>query len=110
MFISFAEEKIEIETVNDELKIKCKNYRTKINTQTSVDFPLIPTIENESCFFVKTSDFKKNIGSVSFAVSSGEGRPEISGIFFSFVDSFFNTLCFFCNSGIFLVKKLQKVI
>ena len=80
------EEKVEIETVNDELKIKCKNYRTKINTQTSVDFPLIPTIENESCFFVKTSDFKKNIGSVSFAVSSGEGRPEISGIFFSFVD------------------------
>lgn len=86
------EEKIEIETVNDELKIKCKNYKTKINTQDSKDFPLVPIIEDENCFYVKTDEFKKAISNVSFAVASSDGRPEISGIFFSLI-----------NKNIFLV-------
>lgn len=77
------EEKIEIEGINNELKIRCKNYKTKINTQESKDFPLIPEVDESNCFFVKTDDFKKGIASVSFSVAVSDGRPEISGILFS---------------------------
>ncbi|PKM91230.1 DNA polymerase III subunit beta [Candidatus Falkowbacteria bacterium HGW-Falkowbacteria-1] len=78
------DDKVEIEGVNEELKIKCKNYKTKINTQSGKDFPIIPKIEGDSCFFVKTVDFKKAINSVLFSVSNNENRAEISGVFFSF--------------------------
>ncbi len=80
------QEKIEIESVNNELKIKCKNYKTKINTQESKDFPLIPSVDESNCFYVKADDFKKGISNVSFSVATGEGRPEISGIFFSLTE------------------------
>lgn len=79
------EEKIEIENVNEELKIKCKNYKTKINTQSSKDFPIIPQIEEDACFSIKTNEFKKAVASVLFSVSNNENRPEISGVLFSFI-------------------------
>lgn len=79
------DEKIEVEGVNEELRIKCKNYKTKINTQSGRDFPIIPKIESNDCFFVKTMDFKKAISNIIFSVSNNENRAEISGVLFSFL-------------------------
>lgn len=81
------EEKIETELVGSDLKIKCQNYKTKINTQESKDFPLVPKIDEENCFFINTLEFKKALNSVLFAVSNNENRLELSGVYFNFLDN-----------------------
>ena len=74
---------LELDTENN-LKISCQKNNTKIKGQSAIDFPLIPKLNKDQCFLIKAKDFKEAVASVSFAVSTSETRPEISGVFMSF--------------------------
>ena len=80
----FPDEKVEIETIDDELKIKGKNYKTKIKGQFSNDFPILPKNDNKNYYSVKIVDFKNALSNVIFSVASSDSRIELSGIFLSF--------------------------
>ena len=77
-------DRIDLELIDNELKIKCLKQKTKIKTQPTSDFPLIPKIEKEKLFILSAEDFKNSISEIIFSVSTSETRPEISGVFMSF--------------------------
>ncbi|MFA5020690.1 MAG: DNA polymerase III subunit beta [Patescibacteria group bacterium] len=78
-------DRVDVELASDELKIQCQKQKTKIKGQSSADFPLIPKINKENPFVISADKFKEAIYSVSFAVSTSEIRPEISGVFVDFM-------------------------
>ncbi|MFA5420573.1 MAG: DNA polymerase III subunit beta [Patescibacteria group bacterium] len=80
------DDKIDFEVLNDSLVVSCKNHKTKINTQESKDFPIIPKVKSENKFIVDVLDLKKGLSSVIFSVSNNENRIEISGVLFSFLN------------------------
>lgn len=83
-------EKIEIEEKNKELKIKAGNYKTKIKGEEAKNFPLIPTINEETNYIIEIDEFKKSLAQVIFAVSNSENRIELTGVLFSFSEKKLN--------------------
>jgi len=76
--------KINLEKIENNLKIECENYKTKIKTESAEDFPLIPEVERTNKRSVKISEFKNALSKVVFAVASSETRIELSGVLFIF--------------------------
>lgn len=77
-------DRIDIELIENELKVQCQKQKTKIRGQEAADFPLIPKVDRENPFVVSAELFKEAIYSVAFAVSNSEIRPEISGVYMGF--------------------------
>jgi len=77
-------EKVKVETKENELKIECGSYKTKIKGESAKDFPLIPNIPRSNFFSCKSGELKKALSGVIFAVSSSENRIELTGVLFSF--------------------------
>lgn len=80
-------EKVKIEEKDNELKVECGNYKTKIKGESAKEFPLIPTIPRQGYYSCKSGELKKALNSVGFAVSNNENRIELSGVLFSFNDN-----------------------
>ncbi|MGI6373862.1 MAG: DNA polymerase III subunit beta [Patescibacteria group bacterium] len=87
-YISLLEsgKKVEVELKDEELGIKCDNYKTKIKGESAKEYPLIPTISKESYFSCNLSNFKESLAKVIFAVSNNENRTELTGVLFYFLD------------------------
>ena len=77
-------EKVRVEEKDNELKIDCGNYKTKIKGESGKEFPLIPVIPKAGYYSCKLKELKKSLNSVVFAVSNSENRLELTGILFSF--------------------------
>lgn len=78
------DEKIEIEQVEGDLKIDCKNHKTKIKGQSAEDFPVLPIISQKKIYYFLAEEIKNALSSVVFSTSSNESRAELSGVYFSF--------------------------
>lgn len=78
------EDKIEINCDEENIKIKCQNYKTKIKGISASDFPVLPKIENNHNCTFNLIDFKNSLSSVIFSISNNENRAELSGVLFSF--------------------------
>ena len=76
--------KVVLEEKNNELKVECGNYKTKIKGESPKEFPLIPTIAKSGYYSCKIEELKKSLNSVVFAVSTSENRVELTGVLFSF--------------------------
>ena len=76
------DKKIEIEQKENELKIQCENYKTKIKGQSAEDFPLIPQVEKKNGYKTNIKNLKKALSQVVFATSSAETRIELTGVLF----------------------------
>jgi DNA polymerase III subunit beta len=74
-----------IDLIKEEgvLQVECENYKTKIKTEASEDFPLIPQIERKNKKTVKIDDFKRALSKVVFAAANSESRIELSGVLFT---------------------------
>ncbi|MDD2681130.1 MAG: DNA polymerase III subunit beta [Patescibacteria group bacterium] len=79
-------EKIELDEKENEVSLRCGNYKTKIKGESSKEFPLIPVIDKNNFCELNIFDFKKALSSVAFAVASNDNRLELSGVMFSFDD------------------------
>lgn len=87
-YVNFlAGEKVEISEANEELKIECDNYKTKIKGESAKEFPLIPTLSGENFCICDAEELRKALSRVIFAVSTNENRIELSGVLFSFFGS-----------------------
>ena len=73
-------EKVLFEGKNNILEIKCKNYKTKINSESSKDFPLIPKIKEEKFININQKILKNSLNQVVKITSLSDLKPEISGI------------------------------
>jgi DNA polymerase III subunit beta len=79
------DDKIEIERVENDLNVNCKNHKTKIKGQSAEDFPVLPKINQKTFYSFLLEDFKEALSGVVFSVSNNESRVELSGVYFSFV-------------------------
>ncbi len=77
-------EKVFIERKNNELLVKCDNYKTKIKGESSKEFPLIPSIKKDKYCLIDLISFKNILTKVAFSASIGDNRPELSGVLFDF--------------------------
>ena len=77
-------DKVECEQDGMEIKLKCQNYKTKINIQEASDFPLIPKVNKENFYSASSEDLKNALSEVIFAVTNNETRLELSGVLLSF--------------------------
>ena len=72
---------ITLENKGGELLVEAENYHTKIKTLPVEEFPLIPTIEDGGILNLEAQELKNAVDSVSFATSTNQTQPEISGVF-----------------------------
>lgn len=73
-------ENITIEVGEVETSVTTEHYQTKIKHISVEEFPSIPIIEDGVLISVSPSTLKEGLDSVSFAASSSETQPEISGV------------------------------
>ena len=76
--------KILLKTKNNQLEVKCENYKSIINGLSANDFPIIPKITAQPLIKIKGSVLKNNFAQVVDMVSFSESRPEISGVYMEF--------------------------
>jgi len=71
-----------LENENGKLLIQTENQTFKIKTLPAEEFPFIPQNQNNNPIILEPESFKAAINQVSFAVSTNQAQPEISGIYF----------------------------
>jgi len=82
---SLPNKKVELETKDNILSVKCENYKANIVGLPADDFPIIPKIKEDPCFVFKKSEIlKDNLNKVIGCSAISESRPEISGVFLYF--------------------------
>ncbi|OGF28288.1 DNA polymerase III subunit beta [Candidatus Falkowbacteria bacterium RIFOXYC2_FULL_47_12] len=77
-------ERIDFELQENELKITCKNYKTKIKGENPEDYPVIPQVEEKNVYSIDFSEFKRGVAEVLFSVANNETRIELSGVYVEF--------------------------
>lgn len=86
LFLDFVNllpaDRVDLELSGDEVEVSCKKNKTKIKGIPAAEFPLIPSVERNTVFFVRMEDLKRGLSQVNFAVSNVESRPELTGVLF----------------------------
>jgi len=77
---SLANENIEIEQEDNNLKVSSSNTQTVIKGIEAAEFPLIPEVEEKTTFRVRPLIFRESLAMVLFATAMDNSRPEISGV------------------------------
>jgi len=85
-----SNENVLLKEKDKELIVQCNNYKTKIKTESSKDFPLIPVISQDSFYSCDPEELRKSLNSVIFSVSNNENRVELTGVLFSFKENKLN--------------------
>ena len=78
------EEKVDLESENNNISVECADYKTKIKGLDAEDFPIIPKVEDEKEIKIKTSGFLEGLKQVVDVPSNTKVKPEISGVYFQF--------------------------
>ncbi len=74
---------VSLETSGLTLKLEAEHYQTFIKTLPAEEFPLIPEVEPRLKLSVPAVTLQEAIAEVSFAASTNQTQPEITGILFS---------------------------
>lgn len=82
---SLPKDSIELKVVNDNLHIKCGNYKSIINGYIADDFPELPTINESSSiqYSIKIEDFKQAVSQTIITSSSDSTRPVLTGVYWN---------------------------
>ena len=84
---SLPNEKIIIEGVGHDLVIECKNYKTRVQGYNPEEFPIIPEFTSQDYLEVNSGILCAGLSGVTDVASPSLGRPEISGIYFNFLNN-----------------------
>ncbi|MDD3774027.1 MAG: DNA polymerase III subunit beta [Patescibacteria group bacterium] len=76
------DEKIEIEKVEQEVKLKTNHYKAQILSVNAEEFPLLPQINNYKEIKIKKDDFINGAQKVVVAPAMDETRPALAGVLF----------------------------
>jgi DNA polymerase-3 subunit beta len=80
-FISLLPQgKVELELKEEGLHVMASGQETTIRGLPAQEFPLIPKLAKSEGVKFSSTDLKRTIGQVAFAVSISESRPELSGV------------------------------
>jgi len=82
---SLPNEKVLIESKDNNLYVECNNLKTNIQGFNPEDFPIIPEFKNEDYLEVDNEKLCQGVSQVVDIPINSQSRPEISGIYFSFL-------------------------
>ncbi|TSC95810.1 MAG: DNA polymerase III subunit beta [Parcubacteria group bacterium Athens1014_26] len=86
--INSDSERINLESINNNLIYKTDNYEANIQGLSEDEYPIIPKIDNiETCIKIDATIFKNSLLKVINSAQVSEIHPEISGILFNFQTS-----------------------
>lgn len=77
---SLPPQKVNLEIVDNSLKIDCEGYQASFLTSPTTEFPLIPSLEKKPEVSLGIKDLSLVINQVSFAATQDEGRPVLTGV------------------------------
>lgn len=77
-------ETIHIDLQDQNAKIECGSYKTKMLGLNASEFPLVPRVQALQSYQIPVEEFKKALSQVLFAVATNESRPELTGVSFCF--------------------------
>lgn len=78
---SIGDKTIELEKVNNSLKVFSENVSAELNGLDPQDFPLIPQIDEKNSITISARELKSAINEVIFAVAYDETRPVLTGVY-----------------------------
>ena len=84
------EDTVMLETKDTTLKITSGDYRAQINGMEAQEFPIIPEMEGDFLFSVKTDILKNAAAKLLTCTSLDNTRPELTGINVSFFEKEIN--------------------
>lgn len=93
---------IEIELVDDKMKITAGSYKSTINATAADDFPALPELAAKATLKISTDNLKKAIASTSLVASSDTTRPILTGVY---LHSFEGNLYMAATDGYRLAEK-----
>lgn len=102
-------EHVEIELLENELKVTCGNSNTKIKGAPSDDFPVLPEIEGEKKYSLLVEPFRESLSNVVVAAAKNEIRPELSGLYFGFFTERHNGLVLAATDSYRLAEKKMSI-
>ena len=76
--------KVEIESKDELVAVRCEGYRAKIKGQSAEEFPIIPKIQAKKEIILESFFLKEGLAQTAPVASISEVRPEISGVLFDF--------------------------
>lgn len=76
--------RVDVELLDNELCVKCENYKTKIKGEEAGDYPIIPSIDRAEFYSFDFASFRNVMAGVIFATAMDETRIELSGVYFEF--------------------------
>jgi len=77
---SLPPQKINLEIINNSLKVDCEGYQASFLTSPTAEFPLIPSLEKKAEILLGIKDLSLVINQVAFAATQDEGRPVLTGV------------------------------
>lgn len=77
---------IDIEAVQEQIKITSGKFKSNILGSNSSDFPTLPVQSGKNMFSLKREEFVNSLSKVLFAVSTDETRPILTGVLFVFTN------------------------
>jgi DNA polymerase-3 subunit beta len=83
---NLPEEKITLEAKDKILEITSLDYKAELKIQGAEDFPVFPELKPEVIFELNSKEIKKGLEQVLNIVTVSGVRPEISGVFWRFLD------------------------
>lgn len=72
--------KIELELKEEGLEVRTSDQHTVIRGLAASEFPLLPKLNKESNFQLPAESLKAALNQVTFAASTSESRPELTGV------------------------------
>ena len=79
---SLPPQKVDLEIINNSLRVNCEGYQASFLTSPTTEFPLIPSLEKKPEILLGIKDLSLVINQVAFAASQDEGRPALTGVLF----------------------------
>lgn len=77
---------IELDLQESKLHVTTDQYKSVVNGIMADDFPVMPAIESDESWSIKSDLFKKALQQVVFAASSDETRPVLTGVLLQTTD------------------------
>lgn len=81
---SLPDEKISLESKEQNIQIECKNFKTQIQGFNPDEFPIIPEFGDSEFLEVDNKKLCQGLSQVVDVSSPSQSRPEISGVYFIF--------------------------
>jgi len=78
-------EQVELELEENELVVTCGSSSTKIKGAPADEYPVIPEVEESHAYTLGVEDLRNGIAKTVIAVAKNEIRPELSGMYLSFL-------------------------